>query len=584
MEVLLSSNYHRIRLIYQGHQPYILLLILFVFFRALTLVAYRPGGLVLDFSDFYWYRDFAQLDRQGYVPYRTLWTTYPPLFPVLMINLWKVSTLLPPWEFNNLWFSLLLGGVFLLFETGNFILLYLIALQIYPLEAAFRPAWIYAGLFVPVYTVTGWFESYPLFFFLLSLYLLIKGRAYLSALTSGIGFMIKLIPLILLPIGAKLVPQKSAWGRLRIRALNIDFDIQGLFIYTLIFLATVIAIGYPFYRMNPDLIFGSLQITGAREPWETVWALLEGNYTYGIIPLDMRDLAWSPAAGPGSQFPGLWLTLIFGLVYAFLYTRRVDWRASKTVVAFTALTVCLFFLYSKGYSPQWLGWLLIFIALLLPNLRGVFYAIILSLANILEANFFFIMFPQEHWLLATTVLIRTGLIIILAVEFGLLIWPHLETVTLVKVRRGVLVIGLVLLVLGTFPAVSRLYTAYVETRLEQSPYRDTITWLREQHVTGAILLNNHTTYDWFYPYLRHNHAFFMLDDYADTTTSVEAKTTQLLESIASQHQALWIYDSDPAETTPSETIAFQWLDEAQLAHQADIDGGRLYLYLLNQSP
>ena len=60
-------------------------------------------------------------------------------------------------------------------------------------------------MFVPVYTLTGWFESYPLFFFLLSLYLLLRGRPYLSAFFTGVGFMIKLIPLILMPVALQLL-------------------------------------------------------------------------------------------------------------------------------------------------------------------------------------------------------------------------------------------------------------------------------------------------------------------------------------------------------------------------------------------
>jgi hypothetical protein len=573
---------NRLQVIYNKHQNFILLLILFVVFRALTLLAYRPGGLVLDFSDFYFYREFAQLDRQGYIPYKNLWTTYPPLFPVLMIWLWKISVLLPPWEFNNLWFTLLLGGAFLFFESGNFILLYLMALKIYPIEKSLKPAWIYAALFGSVYTLTGWFESYPLFFFLLSLYLLLESKPYLSALFSGVGFMIKLIPLILLPIGAKFVPAKSERGRLRMKALNIDFDLGRIFLFGLIFAITVGVIGYPFYRMNPALILTPLQLTGSRPPWETVWALLEGNYTYGIIHLDMRNLNLSLAGQYPSSLPWLWISLAFGLLYAFLYTRRINWQKPKAVIAFTGLTLCLFFLYSKGYSPQWVVWLLIFIPLLLPNLRGVIYAVILSIVNIIEANIFFIMFPAEHWLLAAIVLIRSGLIVILAFEYGLIVWPDLETPTLVKIRRNALLVGLILLLLGVIPAANRLRVAYLETRLEQSPYRATVAWLREQPVTEAILLNNHTTYDWFYPYLRHSHHFFMLDDYPKASTPVEAKTTRLLEAIAGQHQALWIYDSDPTQTTPAEAATTQWLANKQPAHQADIDGGRLYLYILDE--
>ncbi len=588
--------YLKLKYVGEGHQNFILLLILFVAFRALTLLAYRPGGLILDFSDFYWYREFAQLSRQGYIPYQNIWTTYPPLFPLLMLQLWKLSALFPPWNYPNLIFSLLLGGVFLLFEIGNFILLYLIALKIYPLEKAFKPIWIYAALFTPVYTLTGWFESYPLFFFLLSLYLLLRGKPYLSAFFTGVGFMIKLIPLILLPVGVKLLeignwklkenkspnlqsPVSFNKGRLRIPALNIDSNLKQAGLYLFIFVATVVGIALPFYRLNPDLIFGSAQITAARAPWETVWALLEGNYAYGVIPLDMRNLAWQPANASGSSLPWLWITLAFGLLYAFLYTRRVNWRNPETAVAFTGLTVSLFFLYSKGYSPQWLGWLLIFTSLLLPNLRGVLYAVVLSFLNIVEANLFFPMFPQEHWLLATTVLLRTTLLIVLAIEFALIVWPQLATPTMLKTRRYILLLGLTMLLLATIPAAARLKDAYFKTRLAQSQYRASISWLREQPVTEAILMNNHAAYNWFYPYLRRSHQFYMLDDYADATTTVEAKTTRLLDNIAARHKALWIFDADPAHTTPAETAAFKWLNGLPPAHQSDIDGGRLYLFV-----
>lgn len=86
----------KVKALYREHQEFILLLVLFVVFRWLAVVAYRPGGLVLDFSDFYFYRVFAQLTRAGYYPYVNLWTAYPPIFPYLMIGLYQLSALLPP--------------------------------------------------------------------------------------------------------------------------------------------------------------------------------------------------------------------------------------------------------------------------------------------------------------------------------------------------------------------------------------------------------------------------------------------------------------------------------------------------------
>jgi hypothetical protein len=609
------DSWHKLQTMYTRHADFVLLLILFVTFRILALAAYRPGGLVLDFSDFYWYRSFAELTRQGYYPYDTLWTTYPPLFPTVMIFIYQISILFPPWEFANLWFSLLLGGFFLLFEIGNFILLYMFSLKIYagrdePLspsgvQKALRPCWIYAALFVPVYTLTGWFESYPLFFFLLSLYLLLQRRPYLSALFTGIGFMIKLIPLILIPVALQLI------SRLKYRlvldhfrpsisvylertdpqtppplfdghppSFIIPFDWQRIAIYFAIFLATVLLLALPFYVMNPDLILGPQQITAARQPWETIWALIDGNYDYGVIPLDMRNLAWTPSSAPASRIPWLWVTAIFALVYATLYTRPISWNLPRSSLAFVAFTLCLFMLWSKGYSPQWLGWPLFFIALLLPNLRGIVYAVLLSLANIVEGNFYFIIFPEERWLFAATVLIRTFLLVVLALEFLWLIWPHLVTARVARVRAWGLALLVALLIVGTIPAGLRLGRSYFDVRQRQSPFAATISRLQREQLSGALLLNSHTVYDWFYPYLRHKYTLAMLDDYASPPGNVEGRTLSLLNSLANQTDVLWIYDADATETSPSEEILGAWLGNRPPAHIQDIDGGRLLLFIL----
>ena len=55
-----------------ARREFALILVLFLAFRMMTLLAFRPGGQVLDHSDFYWYREFAQLTRQGYIPYDNL--------------------------------------------------------------------------------------------------------------------------------------------------------------------------------------------------------------------------------------------------------------------------------------------------------------------------------------------------------------------------------------------------------------------------------------------------------------------------------------------------------------------------------
>jgi hypothetical protein len=591
------------------NHEFALLLILFVAFRAMVLLAFRPGGQVLDHSDFYWYREFAQLTRQGYVPFVNLWAQYPPLFPFLMIGLWRISSLLPPWEFPSLWFSLLMGGTFLLFETGNLVLIYAIARRLGDAHRALRSAWFYAVLFTPVYTLTGWFEGYPVFFFLLSLYLLLRGRPLWSALTAGVGFMIKLIPLILLPIGAQMTRDKyqisndkyqtpalragasvannrGARWCISIRFLNLSFDICHLIFYLGVFALTVAAIGLPFYLLNPRLVWGPFAISGAREPWETVWALLERVYGYGIAPLDMRNTAWDPAAGFESRLPWLWITLAFGLLYLFAYTRPFDWRAPRNVVAITGFTLLLFMLYSKGYSPQWLGWVLVFVALLLPNLRGAFYAVVSSLLNLIEGNVFFTMVPDEHWLLTATVGLRTLIFLLLAVECLLIVQPQWLTPAVRRARRWGLVGLAGLLVLGSLPAGVRFLQAYFDVRYQLSPYQATIETLRAARTSSAqhpshpaLILNSydHRAYDWLYPYLRRDFTFYMLDDYAPPGESVEARTTAQLERIAAAQRDWWLYDGDPAKESPAEGVAAEWLTaHGRPLDARDIDGGRLY--------
>ena len=53
----------------------------------------------------------------------------------------------------------------------------------------------------------------------------------------------------------------------------------------------VVGVGYPLVRANPNLIFSSFRVQSIRPPWQSVWALLDGFYGYGLVPLDMRNLS-----------------------------------------------------------------------------------------------------------------------------------------------------------------------------------------------------------------------------------------------------------------------------------------------------
>jgi hypothetical protein len=357
--------------------------------------------------------------------------------------------------------------------------------------------------------------------------------------------------------------------------------------YLGVFVLTVVAIGLPFYLLNPRLVWGSFVMSGVRGPWETVWALLEGEFGYGIIPLDMRDITWAPANGAVSSLPWLWITLAFGLVYLFAYTRPFDWQAPRNLVAFSGFTLTLFMLYSKGYSPQWLGWVLVMVALLLPNLRGAFYAGVTGLLNLVEANIFFIIVPDAHWLLFVTVGLRTLIFVLLAAEFMLIVQPGWLTPTLARLRRWGLIGLAVILVVGGLLAGVRFVRDYFEARYQLSPYQATIETLRAardvagetDNLEAALILNSydHLTYDWLYTYLRGDFTFYMLDEYAPPGESVEARTVAYLDRIATAQREWWLFDSQPGVTSASEAAAAEWLEvHGMLLDLQDVDGGRLY--------
>jgi hypothetical protein len=190
------------------------------------------------------------------------------------------------------------------------------------------------------------------------------------------------------------------------------------------------------------------------------------------------------------------------------------------------------------------------------------------------------MFPEEHWLLAATVLIRTLLLVVLAIEFLWLIWPQMVTPRVETIRAWGLAVFVTVLLIGAIPAGLQLGRSYFVSRLRQSPYSATIMRLQSEPVKGALLLNSHTVYDWFLPYLRNDYRLFMLDDYAPPGQSVETRTMALLDNITAETDVLWLYDADASMTTPAEETLTHWLGDRPPAHIQDIDGGRLYLFIL----
>ena len=540
---------HKLKARYGVHQDFILLLLLYTSFRLMALLLLRPGGFIADYSDYNTsYLPFAQWSNRGLYPFVDYWLEYPPLFPWLAVLVYRLSILIPLWTEPRLWFNTLLGLSLLPFEIGSFVMIYLIALKLYDRTGALRCAWIYAGLFAPLYTWLGWFDGMPLFFLLLALYLLLKRRALLAGLALGLGFMVKVIPLLILPIG---------WRSL-----------QGLKERASYLITTGITVGLialPFLLASPAFLLTAFRSMLSRSSWETIWALMDGYYSYGVVGGN-RFLTAVKFSTHRSKLPWLWVTLFFALVYLWLYTRAVDWRNTVKPVAFAALSVNLFLLYSKGYSPQYIVTLLPWSALLLPNLRGVLYAILLSAINFLEGTAYFIIFPEERWLLAGTVLSRSALILALTIEYGMIFFS-LSSPRVERIRDQAFWVLVVILLLAGCAAVYPLSKAYVENRYAQEEYRPVIELLQGEAEKGAqcLVLTDQSLYPRFYPWLRKYMDLYLVEDEKEIT------------EVATVCNELWLFRRGEVPSAVKD-----WLEErARLVRDHDFDQGRLLRYTVD---
>ncbi|MGE5264015.1 MAG: hypothetical protein ACM3S0_11595 [Acidobacteriota bacterium] len=385
-----------------------ILLLLFIQFRLFAVFFLRPGGDVyVGEQDVLFFRRMAELSLAGYYPYLHFWMEYPPIFPWIVVGIYRLSLLLPAWPSDVVWFHVGLGILFSAFDFGNIIFIYLLAKALHGPQIGLRAAWIYVLLFFPMYVTLNWFDTMPLFFLLLTTWLALKGHARFAGAAAGIGFMVKVIPILAVPV-----------------ALQSIRNFTGRIGYIVSCGVAVAAIAAPFVVANPSMFFASVLSIVSRPSWESIWAFLEGFYEAGVtLPFSARfDVQTATFQVHPSTLPWPLINGIFLLICLVLYTRRLAWFESKTQLAVLALTLNLFLLFSKGYSPQFMVYVLAFVAILLPDLRGVVYAFLLTAVCFIEYPWAFGFFRLVRSLQWLTVGIRTGLLLCLCIEYARLLF------------------------------------------------------------------------------------------------------------------------------------------------------------------
>ena len=538
------------------HRDILTLTLLFVSFRVMAILLFRPGGFIVDNSDYEYYYAWGQLGPMGYRAFENQWSVYPPLFTAIMLPIFELSSRIPPWGDPRLFFHTIFGGTLLLFETGNLLLIHRLARRLEPADhpqtpSLFQPALIYMLLFMPVHVLLGWFDSMTVFFMLLGLDRMLsarRGQWAMSAVAIALGFLTKLTPLVLIPIAIRWLGSKLSWQAARHQWFNPKSpgNLLRPALYVIFFIATVVSVSYPFVRENPSLAFSSLKIQQLRLPWQTVWALLDGYYGFGYV-WDMRNLGILTETIGQSTLPWSWITVGFGLLYLWLYTRPYDWQKPRTAIAFAGVSLLWLFLYNKGWSPQFLLWILAFIVLLLPNLYGIVLALMLTFLNFMESYIFLIMLPDERWIMVCTVLLRTLFFILLAVEFMGQIWPTAQQGQQMRRVSRSIAIGLIAItIIGTGVTTPYMARAYQAVRLAQHPCRATIEYLQQESdwPNRTIISAQIEVWRDLYPWLYKEYDFHVLDSYSYLDHPAAQVIGERLDTLTEQGEFWWIMRDD----------------------------------------
>lgn len=355
-----------------------LLVYLFVAFRLTLLIVYQPiliDGTERGISaggDLSYYQALGAFSDQGYLPFRDYWSEFPPIWPLMYTTVYQLTKSGAEGNYSS--FASIMGLIMLAFDTGNLILLRRIGERLHGRDVGLGLAWIYAVLLAPAVFLWWTFETMVGFCLLLAVWWMVKERDDRSAIAAAAGGLIKFVPLVVLGAVWRFRPWKVA----------LRYTIVALGIFGLVY-AGLIAWG-------GSLASASLVAQFSKSSYGTVWALIDGNYTTGIFgTLESRfdpATASMPLGNP-AVIPAWARLIVFGGfgAYAFWQTRRRD---GQGVVAFVTLTLLVFFLWSQGWSPQWLVLIIPLTLLNFPNRNGVLVLLLLSLIAFTEYPLLFI--------------------------------------------------------------------------------------------------------------------------------------------------------------------------------------------------
>lgn len=341
----------------------IMLAVLYIFGRLILFLCLIPKD-IYGAGDLPGYFEWAGLN--GW-PFFSFWVEYPPVFPLIVKSFYLLSgAQVFLFDFLIVMLISICGGLSIYVFAK-------IARRLFDENEAARRIVIYFAILAPLPYTWWYFDLFPLLLVLLGLAFLLMEQEVWAGTWAGLGIITKWFPVFLLPAVWRFRPPKKAAIITGI-SLGITAAIIGLLLL-----------------VSPSMSSASFFSQPSRTSWETVWAIIDGNYTTGaFVPLDERT---NPAA---ANFPrgnpariSSRITFIFFAGLGIWLFFRVKNYGPSSLIAFVGITWVVFLLWSPGWSPQWILYLIPLILLTLQQDKAIFWTFLLVLVAVLEWPTFF---------------------------------------------------------------------------------------------------------------------------------------------------------------------------------------------------
>jgi hypothetical protein len=367
------------------------MLLIILFLLSAVKILFIPLDQLRGLGDITHFYHLAQIPGLPFIDY---WVEFPPV-PVYLFEFfyWIVRE-----DFQK--FSILFLFFISLVNVGNFYLVSIILNKIEPIKPQLRKNLLFFYLIVMLFLPYNWwyFDGLTLIFLLLGLSHFLNKKFLMSVVFISFGVLTKLFPLLFFVVFIK---QKLNW-RVIIKSISLLILIVGI-PYLLLFL------------ISPEMTRASLVSQAMKGSWETIWALMDGNYHTGNFgPLWERldpSTAYNQIGNTSLLDPKI--TLIFFGLFGLLGIWRKKIHSPRQIAQFVLFTFCVFFIWSVGWSPQWVLYIIPFLLFSIPDFH---WGILISGLFILINFFEWPIIIGFQWLnlLPVTIVVRTIGFILLA--------------------------------------------------------------------------------------------------------------------------------------------------------------------------